>query len=161
MLKPALAFLAALSLLPDALFAADWPGWRGAQRNDHSPDKGLLKSWPEGGPKCLWVFENAGIGYSGPAIVGGKLYTMGAREDAEQLICLDTKTGKELWAAELGPVLQNQWGDGPRATPTVDGDLIFAMNAKGHLNCVSAKDGKVVWKKKMSEDLGGKLPGWG
>jgi len=152
---------ASLLALAPAMQAEDWPAWRGAKRDDSSNEKGLLKNWPADGPKAAWVFKDAGIGYSGPAIVGGKLYTMGAREDVEQIICLDAMTGKELWSAELGPVLQNNWGDGPRATPTVDGDMIYAMSAKGHLLCVALKDGKQVWKKKMVEELGGKLPGWG
>ena len=143
------------------LRADDWPAWRGIKRDDQSAEKGLLKSWPADGPKVKWIFKNAGIGYAGPAIVAGKLYTMGAREDVEQLLCLNVETGEELWAAELGPVLKNNWGDGPRATPSVDGDFVYAMSAKGHLSCVSLKDGKSVWKVKMEEDLGGKLPGWG
>jgi outer membrane protein assembly factor BamB len=140
--------------------AEDWPAWRGAQRDDISQEKGLLKAWPAEGPKLAWIFKNAGIGYSGPAIVDGKLYTMVAREDAEQVLCLNAETGEELWATEIGPVLQNNWGDGPRATPTVDGAMLYAMSAKGHLNCISLADHKVLWKTKM-EDLGGKLPGWG
>ncbi len=152
--------LAAIGLL-NASHAEDWPAWRGAQRDDASTEKGLLKAWPAEGPKLAWIFKDAGIGYSGPAIVAGKLYTLVAREDAEQLLCLNADTGAELWATEIGPVLQNNWGDGPRATPTVDGDRIYAMSAKGHLNCISLTDHKVLWKKKMDEDLGGKLPGWG
>lgn len=158
---PKLLLSAALVSTVITTIAADWPAWRGAKRDDASTEKGLLQSWSQEGPKQVWTFKDAGIGYSGPAIVGGKLYTMGAREDVEQVICLDAATGKELWSAELGPVLQNNWGDGPRATPTVDGEVLYAMSAKGHLCCISVKDGKLVWKKKMEEDLGGKLPGWG
>ncbi len=154
--------LAALLLTTaPAVHAEDWPAWRGAHRDDHSAATGLLKTWPSEGPKLAWIFKNAGIGYSGPAIVGGKLYTLAAREDAEQVLCLDAETGAELWAAEIGPVLQNDWGNGPRATPSVDGAYVYAMSAKGHLNCISLADHKVLWKKKMEEDLGGKLPGWG
>jgi outer membrane protein assembly factor BamB len=141
--------------------SASWPGWRGANRDDHSPDKGLLKKWGPDGPKLAWIFKDAGVGYSGPAVVGGKLYTLGARNDAEQLICLDAQTGKELWFAEIGPVLGNGWGDGPRSTPTVDGALVYAMSGKGTLAAVDAASGKIAWKKNMEKDLKGKLPGWG
>ena len=151
-----LAFTLATSQLP----AADWPQWRGAARDDSSKEMGLLKQWPDGGPKQEWVFKNAGMGYSGPAIVGGKLFTMGTRDNGEILLALDASTGKELWVAKLGEVLKNGWGDGPRGTPTVDGDRIFTLGGDGTLACVLAKDGKEVWRRTMSE-VGGKRPDWG
>ncbi len=64
-------------------FAADWPQWRGPDRSDRSPDTGLLKAWPAGGPKRLWLNENAGLGYAGYSIVGDKLFTLGLRGDQE------------------------------------------------------------------------------
>jgi outer membrane protein assembly factor BamB len=159
------AFLASttsLTVLLAALTAsaADWPQWRGSARNGNSTETGLLKAWPAGGPKRVWMFENAGLGYSGPAIVAGKMYTMGTRGDEEVLLALDANTGKEVWAAKLGPILSNDWGNGPRGTPAVDGNLIYAMSGKGDLSCVQAADGKVVWTKAMTA-LGGKRPNWG
>src|SRR5262245_38203287 len=103
-----LATLSALFTL--TLSAADWPQWRGPDRTDISKETGLLKFWPEGGPKRVWLFENAGLAYSGPAIVKGKLYTLGTRDGSEILLVLDANTGKEVWTAKLGSVLQNQWG---------------------------------------------------
>ncbi len=139
---------------------ADWPQWRGPDRNDLSAETGLLKSWPAGGPKRLWLFEKAGIGYSGPAIVAGKLYTMGARDGSEELIALDANSGKELWAAKIGEILKNGYGDGPRGTPSVDGDRVYAMGGRGNLICANAADGKVIWHCTMS-DFGGRTPHWG
>jgi outer membrane protein assembly factor BamB len=157
-----LAALIALTSLSAAALAAnfDWPQWRGPNRDDVSKETGLMKSWPEGGPKKLWSFANAGNGYSGPAISGGKLFTLGTRENAEVLIALDANTGKELWTAGMGPILENGWGGGPRGTPTVDGDKVFALSGKGTLACVNIADGKVVWEKTM-KSLGGGTPGWG
>lgn len=149
--------LAAGLLVPSL---ADWPQWRGPDRTDVSKEKGLLKSWPAGGPKRIWVFDKAGLGYSGPAIVGGRLYTMGARQDAEELIAVDAATGKELWAVKLGELLKNGWGDGPRGTPSVDGDRVYALSGKGDLVCASAKDGKILWQRTMKE-FGGETPSWG
>ena len=80
-----------LSLLSVA--HAEWPQWRGPNRDDVSTEKNLLQEWPEGGPPRVWMFENAGVGYSGPAIVGDRLYTMGAREGKELLLTLDANTG--------------------------------------------------------------------
>lgn len=153
--------LATLSVLFTlTLSAADWPQWRGPDRTDISKETGLLKSWPEGGPKQIWRFENAGSAYSGPAIVKGKLYTLGTRDGGEILLVLDANTGKELWTAKLGGVLENRWGDGPRGTPTVDGDRVYALSGPGNLVCVSATDGKVLWQTNLT-DLGGNVPGWG
>ncbi len=139
---------------------ADWPRWRGANHDDHSPDTGLKKSWGSDGPKRLWLNEDVGLGYSGVSIAGDTLYTMGSRDAVEYVIAVDVNTGKEKWSAEAGPLLTNGWGDGPRSTPTVDGGRVYAMSGKGHLVCLNAADGSKVWKKSM-EDFGGKVPGWG
>ena len=147
-----LAFIAAAQ--------AEWPQWRGPNRDDISPEKNLLQEWPEGGPPKIWMFENAGVGYSGPAIVGDRLYTMGARDGKEHLLTLDANSGEELDAVEIGDVLENNWGDGPRGTPTVDGDFIYALGAQGNLVCVERATGDVKWTKSM-QDLGGSIPTWG
>lgn len=152
---------------------ADWPQWRGANRDDVSKEENLLQEWPEGGPPRVWMFEDAGVGYAGPAIVGDKLYTMGAREvkdpsaapdapprKAEFLLTLDANTGEELAAVEIGDVLENNWGDGPRGTPTVEDGIIYALGAQGNLICVDAATGEVKWKQSML-DLGGTVPTWG
>ncbi|WP_425614160.1 PQQ-binding-like beta-propeller repeat protein [Anatilimnocola sp. NA78] len=170
--------LALCCALPLVAVADDWPQYRGPNRDDVSAEKGLLKDWPKEGPKLLWTYRNAGIGYSGPAIVGDRLYTMGARDGKEYLIALDTSSFvdgnvREAWATEIGPLFDfkgNNWSAGPSATPTVDGDLIFALGGNGDLVCVGKADGKVVWKKNLPADLaaevnpiggGPKKLGWG
>lgn len=149
-----------LFLLAAVSQAADWPTFRGPDRTDISSETGLLKQWPAAGPKKVWMNEDAGLGYSGFAIVGGTLYTMGSRDAVEYVIAIDTATGKEKWSAEAGALLTNGWGDGPRATPTVDGDKVYALSGKGTLVCLNAADGKKLWTAEMVE-LGGKVPGWG
>jgi len=138
-----------------------WPQWRGPHRDDVSLEKGLLRTWPSGGPKLLWTFDNAGLGYSGPAIVGNRLYTLGAYAGNEYIYAIDAATGGELWSAEIGPVFINGWGDGPRSTPTVDGTRLYALGARGILTCVEVANGKKTWSVNFQNDLGGKLPGWG
>jgi len=141
-------------------YSEDWPSWRGSDRTDISSETGLLQQWPEKGPKLLWSFEDAGIGYAGVSTSKGKLFTMGARQNKSQLICLDAIKGNELWAVEMGDVLSNGWGDGPRSTPSVDGNFVYAMSAKGDLICVNVTTGKQLWKRSMSE-FGGSIPKWG
>ncbi len=157
---PSVALLASITLLSQSLLANDWPQWRGADRSDRSPETGLLKSWPESGPKRVWLMQNAGIGYSGFAVAKGRVYTLGARGQQEFLIALSAKDGKEVWAAPIGEIYPNNWGDGPRGTPTVDGDFVYGLAANGGLICVAAADGKAVWQVKM-QDFGGTVPGWG
>ncbi len=149
------------SLVALSAFGADWPQWRGDSRRDHSPDKGLLAQWPQEGPKQVWSFNNAGLGYAGFAIAKNSLFTMGLRDGQEFLIAVDASTGKELWSSSAGQKYPNGWGDGPRMTPTVDGDRVFAIGGQGLLICVEAKNGKLIWSKNLVTDLGGQLQDWG
>ena len=140
--------------------ALDWPQWRGPERTDLSKESGLLKEWPAEGPKQVWIFKSAGMGYSGPSIVGGKFFTLGTRDGKEILLALDAAKGTELWVHPLSDILGNGWGDGPRGTPTFDGGKIYALSGVGTLACVNAADGKEIWTTTMKE-AGGKTPDWG
>jgi hypothetical protein len=153
------ALFCLLLLTPPAL-AADWPQWRGPNRDEISTETGLLKSWPKEGPKLLWTYSDLGIGFSGPAVVGEHLYCMGARDTAEYLICLSVKDGSQVWATKVGARLDNGWGDGPRSTPTVDGDSIYALGGQGDLVCTDLK-GNIRWQTNLPKDLKGGKPGWG
>src|SRR5688572_26170246 len=115
----AVSLLAITSLAHQGRCASgfDWPQWRGPDRTDVSKETGLLKSWPKDGPKRLWLFKNAGDGYSAPAIVAGKLFTMGTRDDQEIVLALNANDGTELWIAPIGAVRPDDRGNGPRGTP--------------------------------------------
>jgi outer membrane protein assembly factor BamB len=137
----------------------DWPQWRGPNRDAISKETGLLKTWPKEGPALAWTYRDAGTGFTAPAVVGGNVYTMGARADLELVIALDS-AGRELWTAKIGPVFDfksNVWNRGPDATPTVDGDLLYALGSQGELVCVETKTGKEVWRKNCPKDLGGEV----
>ncbi|HMO65562.1 MAG TPA: PQQ-like beta-propeller repeat protein [Verrucomicrobiota bacterium] len=159
MIRPLLP--AACALLVATAAAADWPQWRGPDRSGRSPDTGLLKQWPAGGPKRLWLFQDAGLGYAGYSVAGGRLFTMGLRGDQEFVIAVNVADGTEAWAAPVGPKYPNDWGDGPRMTPTVDGDRVYAIGGQGLLVCLGTADGKSVWEKSLTRDLGGRLQNWG
>ena len=146
--------------LVGSLFADDWPQWRGTDRTGVSREANLLTEWPAGGPPRLWVFSKAGAGYSGFAVADSRLFFMGTRDDQTMLFALDAASGKELWATVMGEIFSNGWGDGPRGTPTVDGELVYALSGVGDLVCVTAANGDIVWQKALS-DFGGRKPKWG
>ncbi len=121
-MKP--AFLCLVLLGVCAANAADWPTWRGPNRDGVSSETGLLTEWPAAGPKKRWTATEAGLGYSSFAVVGNRLYTMGADVTNEYLIAFDATSGKKIWEVSVGERLQNNWGDGPRSTPAVSGNMI-------------------------------------
>jgi outer membrane protein assembly factor BamB len=141
--------------------AGDWPGWRGTDRTDVSKETGLLQEWPESGPKLTWLSKEGGLGYSSFSVVGNQLFTMGAFDQKEKLLALNALTGKKLWEVEVGALLTNNWGDGPRMSPAVADGLVYALGGRGKLVCVEVETGKIRWSKELVEDLGGKVPGWG
>lgn len=146
------------------LTAADWPQWRGPNRDGISAETGLLKSWPKSGPKLLWTSKDVGLGYSSVAVVGNVVYTAGADNDdtAEFVAAIDATTGKLLWKQKFGGWFDNNWGGGPRGCPTVDGDSLYILGAKGDLACLDVKSGQVLWTKNFKKDFDGKLmSGWG
>ena len=101
-------------------------------------------------------------GFSGIAVEGDRLYTMVSRDQAEYLICLDAADGGEVWRLKTdGVFLDHQGGNGPRATPTLAGDKVYALGARGKLYAVDADDGEVVWQRDLMKMFGGELPRWG
>lgn len=125
-------------------FAADWPQWRGPNRDGASAETGLLTQWPAGGPKVLWKVPGGG-GYSCFAIADGRLFTLVTRGKDELVLALDAATGKELWTVRSDPDRFDDFGSGPRATPTVDGDRVYTLGASGALLCLEAKTGRKLW----------------
>lgn len=159
MMRMPLAFLAAIVVAVSISSAADWPQFRGPKRDNVSADTGLMKSWPKAGPKLLWTADAAGNGYSGPAIVGDRLYTMGGDGTNDFVIAFDVKNGQKVWSTPIGKYVKNGYGSGPRGTPTVDGDRLYALSAAGDLACLTTDKGEKVWSVSLIE-LGGRKPGW-
>lgn len=153
-----------LSLAGAALHADDWPQWRGPARDGISQEKGLLKQWPPEGPKLDWQIDDLGEGYSTPAVAKGRIYVLANRGlDDEFVKALDAKNGKELWSTRLGKVGNpNQKPSYPaaRSTPTVDGDLLFALGSDGDLACLDVEHGKPRWQKNLREQFAGKPGIW-
>lgn len=158
-----MAALACQLTLPSSAANADWFQWRGPKRDGKSADTGLLKEWPVGGPPLLWKSKGLGGGYSSVSVSGDRLFTMGEQDGSSFVLALSRTDGKTLWSAKVGKAGAPGWGgfSGPRCTPTVDGDLVYAVGQYGDMVCVEAASGKVVWRKHYEKDFGGPLPEWG
>jgi alcohol dehydrogenase (cytochrome c) len=162
------AFFAVLIVLSASAFAAspesfDWPQWQGPDRNAISKERGLLKEWPKDGPPLAWKTKELGGGYSAPSIAAGRIFGMSNRGDDEVVWALSEADGKELWATRLGPACREggpQGIEGPGCTPTVDGDRLYVEGLGGALACLQARDGKIIWRRSLTEDFGGRLPMW-
>jgi len=155
-----------LSLLLPAtgLHGADWPQWRGPQRNGLSQETGLLKEWPKEGPKLRWEIKETGSGYATPAVVGERLFLLGNQGVENEFVeALAVKDGQRVWRTPLGKVGnpdQNPTFPAARSTPTVDGQFLYALGSDGDLACLETGTGKVRWHKKLRTDFGGKPGTW-
>jgi outer membrane protein assembly factor BamB len=153
----ALAATAALLALHDLRAGSpEWPGWRGPERDAFSRETGLATQWPAAGPPLVWKASGLGAGFSSLAVVDGRIYTLGDRDGAQQLIALDASNGSLLWKSRVGPVWNDEYG-GPRGTPTVDAGLVMALGTEGDLVAVEAASGKERWRRSLPSDFGGRV----
>ena len=148
-------------LLVSVAAAADWPDWRGPERDGISPETGLLAKWPAAGPPLAWTATGLGSGFASFSISNGMAFTQGQRDGRQYVIALDEATGRKRWELAHGAAYGNNRGDGPRGTPTVDGDRVFALAADGSLICVNASDGRKIWATNLLQRFGGSNIQWG
>ena len=159
--RPAAALALILSTSAVLAFAApaaspEWPQWRGPNRDAVAKESALLTQWPEAGPPLAWKASGLGGGFSSLAISGGRIYTLGDRQGSQQVVAMNLADGKIVWSAKVGPVWEDEYG-GPRGTPTVDGERVYALGSDGDLVCVEADTGKEVWRKNLARDFGGQV----
>jgi len=161
--------LASVASVSTSIFAADWPQWRGPNRDGVSAEKGWMTKWPEKGPKVLWKAYVHG-GYSSFAVVGGRVYTMGNALDKpgpdgkykkdeegralgrEIVCCLDAETGNVLWKHSYPAP-----AEGTQSTPAVYDGRVYTLGRFGQICCLDAADGRPIWSKNLLSDFGGKL----
>ncbi len=161
-----LTLVLALLTLPAA--AEDWPEWRGRGRLGVWTETGIMESFPEGGLEYTWRVPVRG-GYAGPAVADGRIFvtdfqTTEGMKGTERALALDEKTGEILWTREWPADyagLQPRYAIGPRATPTVDGDRLYVLGAKGALLCLDVETGDLRWTKDFERDYGTRVPTWG
>ncbi len=121
--------------------AADWPQWRGVNRDSHADVS--ITSLPKE-LKPVWKTA-VGPGFSAPIVAGGKLIFLDSQEGQEIAHCLEAATGKKIWATPYAPGEGDEWGAGPRSTPFVDGDRVYFQSMNGEFRCLNLADGKTRW----------------
>ncbi len=139
---------------------ADWTQWHGPDRTGLSKETGLMKSWPATGPAVTWTASNIGEGYGSVSMQGERVFVQGAKGSDSLVFALNRADGKIAWSQALGPKGDDSRGGGPRGTPTIDGDKLYALSENGDLACLKINDGAVVWRRNILKDFGGKNPGW-
>ena len=147
----------------------DWPQWMGEQRDGVWREDGILEKFPAEGPKVLWRTP-IGAGYSGPAVVGGKVYVMDRVPDSsarkakngfdkfsiqgkERVVCLDAVKGEIFWKYEYDCPYDVQYSSGPRITPAVVDGKVYTVGAEGNVLCLSADKGEKVWEHEFKKEL--------
>ena len=154
------AIAVAVTVVSNSDAGGDWPQWRGPDRDGVSAETGLLKQWPAAGPPAVWTVSGLGKGYGSAAVAGDRLFVQGTEGSASVVFCLRRQDGGKLWARPLGRTLDQDKGGGPRGTPTIDGDALFALSEAGDLACLRIADGAVVWARNILADFGGRNPNW-
>ena len=156
--------------------ADDWPQWLGPDRASEWREKGIVEAFPDEGLKVKWRTP-VGLGYSGPAVAGGKVFLMdyvprsgtvsnspGGRvriEGEERVLCFDAADGRLLWKHAYDQPYRLSYPSGPRCTTTVENGRVYALGAEGTLSCLEAETGKLLWQRQLTDDYGTTSPIWG
>jgi outer membrane protein assembly factor BamB len=174
----AMCWVATVGLLSGAgARADDWPQWLGPERDGVWREKGIVERFPSAGPPLSWRTA-IGAGYSGPAVIGERVYVTDrildpgvsnpgnpfARDAVagkERVLCLDDATGKVLWKHEYSCPYEVSYPAGPRATPVVQAGKVYTLGAMGDLLCLDERTGKVLWSKNLPREYGTAVPLWG
>jgi outer membrane protein assembly factor BamB len=150
---------------PHSVRGEDWPQWGGPRRDLVWRESGIVESFASSELPRMWTTP-IGEGYAGPALAGGRVFVMDfvrgeANSGKERVLCLDADTGEILWKHEYDVNYTIGYAYGPRTTPSIDEDKVYAIGAMGHLWCLDGASGGAIWQKNFVEDYGTKLPTWG
>lgn len=157
-LRPVLSSLALTLALATASPAADWPVFHGPDGSNKSPDTGLLRQWPEGGPELLWQTDGLGEGYATVSVADGLVYTSGNKDGKTIITALDLD-GKVVWQAANGDAWTKDF-PGTRGTPTIDGDRLYHESPIGNVICMNAKTGEEIWSLNILDKFAGENIKW-
>ena len=152
--------IVALALcLPAAIYAADWPQFRGPWATGNSPEKGISKSWRQQSPRQLWRVSLSDNGYAGPSVAGGKLFIIDHKGNSDIVRAINIANGRDVWRFTYPDTNKQNYGFA-RATPTVAGGKVYTLSRLGVLHCLNAGTGKKIWAVDVVKQFGGKRGGW-
>tara|TARA_B100000959_G_scaffold62176_1_gene65560 strand:+ start:1432 stop:2715 length:1284 start_codon:yes stop_codon:yes gene_type:complete len=138
-----------------------WPAFRGPRGDGIYPEQPIQTDWPREGPPLLWR-KLAGGGHSSFAVANGLAFTIEQQEGNEVVAAFFAKTGVAKWAHPYTARFGETFGGmGPRTTPTWDEGRLYALGAKGHLHCLDAGSGKLLWKKNLMTENEAEVPHYG
>lgn len=155
-----LSVLYLFSIIPAVCHASDWPQFLGPDRSGISGETGLIDSWPKTGPREVWRIEG-GVGMSGMAISNGTLVTLIQRDGEQFVVALATSSGKSIWQTAVAAEYRNSMGHGPRATPSISGNSVYAFTGQGILASLNVKSGKINWSRNGLRELNGRPAEYG
>jgi outer membrane protein assembly factor BamB len=155
-MRTLLAAVTLFVLISPTLGAADWPQWRGPNRDGRSSETGLLQKWPAEGPPLAWKARGLGGGFSSVSVANDRIFTLGDHDDGQYALALSTADGTILWKTKIGPTWEDRYL-GPRSTPTVDGEHIYIMNTEGEVICLEAASGKEIWRRSLPDEFGSQM----
>ncbi len=140
--------------LPPGAVTHDWKAFLGPTHNAVSSETKLLRSWPASGPTLLWEMRK-GTGYSSPAVAGNRLVYIHRIGNEELLECLHAETGARYWKFSYPTQFSDRYGynNGPRASPVIDGDRVYAIGAEGKLHCLKLETGQLAWKRDIAAEF--------
>lgn len=138
----------------------DWTQWRGPDRSGLSQETGLMKQWPASGPPRMWSTSGLGGGYGSISVKGDRIFLQGSNGRQSLVFSVNRADGKSVWSKALGPTVGNDRGSGPRGTPTIDDDRLYALTENGDLACLRAADGTVLWQRNILREFGGRNIEW-
>lgn len=154
------ALILTFLLVSAGAFAADWPHYLGPERNGIAPDTDINKNWDENPPQELWRIEMHDEGYSGPAVADGKVFIHDHQGSKDIIRALDVNSGEEVWRYSYSGASEPNRGY-TRATPTYDEGRLYTLGRLGHIHCLDAADGSVIWSMNIQEEFDGNRPKWG
>jgi outer membrane protein assembly factor BamB len=139
-------------LIPGAV-TTDWPCLLGPTHNEVCTETHLLKQFPPGGPTLVWE-AGKGEGYASPVVAGNRLVLFHRVANQERIDCLDATTGKANWSYAYPTEYTDDWGytNGPRSSPAIGGDALFAIGAEGKLHCLDLATGKLRWQHDLMDE---------
>ncbi|MGC9320248.1 MAG: PQQ-binding-like beta-propeller repeat protein [Armatimonadota bacterium] len=155
-----LVALVVCAITVSSALAADWPYWRGPNRDGIAPDTGINKDWNQRPPEMLWQLPMHDGGFAGPSAAGGRVFIIDHQGDQDIVRAIDLSSGEVLWQTSYQDLAKADYGYS-RSTPVYDEGRLYTISYLGKVHCINAEDGQIIWSLDMQQDLSGRRPRWG